>query len=227
MLSVIFFFCLVQFIPVRGMLADEPLQAKTWKTCYSHGFGEPSQIVERGPSYSGAPVADGQAPDLTNTSFYTRNDVIILANWLQTNCIKQGYNAIYLQARSCGAGTAINCLYKLIHYDQDPKYFENSEIKSPKDAQEIIQAINNGALEFTVPFLDLRKANVLIIASQVGGYGATFFILLVVWHKMRMRIATSLAFGFLVVVGSCLGNTMSSNVSAPLSDDYAVPSLTS
>ena len=207
-------------------MLSEPSQGKQWKGCYSGGFGEPVQIVERGPSYSGAPAAHGQAPNLTETSFYTRNDVIILANWLQKNCIEQGYNAIYLQARSCGAGTAINCLYKLIHYDEDPQYFEGSEIKSLKDAQAIIQAINNGALEFTVPFLDLRKANVLIIASQVGGYGATFFIILAVWHKMQMRIPRGLlAFGFLVV-SFCLGKALSSNVSAPISDHKIVSSVT-
>jgi hypothetical protein len=206
-------------------MLKKPIQHKNWKLGYSPGFGEPVQDIQNGPSYSGAPEIHRTPPDLTKTSFYTQTDVLILATWLKEQCIDQQYNAIYLTARSCGAGTAINCLYKLLYYDNYPNYFQGSAIKSKEDADAIITAINNGALEFTVPFLGLGKANALIIPSLIGGYGVTFFILFFVWYKMQIKFSTGLAYSCLAAV-YYVGKNLAMGVSVPTSEHYIVPATT-
>ena len=80
----------------------------------SHGFGEDGS--GKGPRYPDAP---GQ---LLKACFYTKPAVHTLADYLKDK-VDEGYDAVDLEARSCGAGTAVNCLDKLIHYEKNPNYF--------------------------------------------------------------------------------------------------------
>jgi hypothetical protein len=90
-----------------------------------------------------------------------------LANYLKG--ARDNERGIYLKGRSCGAGIAINCLYQLFYYD--PVYFEGTAIKSKEDAEKIVNAVNRGALELTVPLLSLKKTKIIDTASNIGGYG--------------------------------------------------------
>jgi len=130
-------------------------------TVYSHGFGEYGSSI--GPTYPDAPGV------ISKAVFYTKPAVHTLANYLKKK-IDEGYLAIHLEARSCGAGTAINCLAKLAHYNQDPRYFDGTAIKSKADADAIVNAINNGSLHLTVPFLGVKKAIAIAIPSACLGY---------------------------------------------------------
>ena len=127
---------------------------------YSHGFGEIGSA--NGPTYPDAPGR------LDKAVFYTKPAVHVLANYLKKK-IDEGYDAIYLRGRSCGAGIAINCLEKLINYDAI--YFKDTAITSQQDAQKIINAINSGALELTVPLLSIKKTKIIDTVSNIGGYG--------------------------------------------------------
>lgn len=136
-------------------------QRKKRVSVYSHGFGEygPSN----GPTYPDAP---GQ---VFKACFYTKPAVHELANYLKDK-LDEGNDTIDLEGRSCGAGTVINCLDKLINYDQNPDYFATTKIISKSCADEIIAAINRGSIDLTVPFLSLKKAKAVSIPS---GYLST------------------------------------------------------
>lgn len=85
--------------------------------------------------------------------------------------VSEGHDSIVLVGRSCGGGTAINCLAQLTHYD--PAYFQGTKVTSKEDADKIVAAINSGAFVQTAPFLGLRKANAVAIPSAILA-GATF-----------------------------------------------------
>lgn len=139
------------------------------KTCvvYSHGFGESGEGKDdfqlKGYEVSNPiyPDAPGQ---IDKAVFYTKAAVHTLANHLHKKIVQDKNNSLVLIGRSCGAGTAFNCLAKLTDYDA--KYFEGSAIKNKEEAEEIIAALNNGALINVVPFLSLRKANAVAIPSN-------------------------------------------------------------
>ncbi len=117
---------------------------------YSHGWPESGPGEHRnGPTY---PDSHGQ---FWKACFYTQPAVHALANFLKKE-IDNGADAIDLMGRSCGAGIALNLLAKLVDYEKDPDYFNGTEIKSKEDAQKVFNAINNGSLHLTVPFLDLK-----------------------------------------------------------------------
>ncbi len=142
---------------------------------YSHGFGEGFYNDSQSFAFLGDSVAAPIYPDapgnLSVAVFYTRPAVIKLADSLYDAVIIDNNTSIVLVGRSCGAGTAINCLEKLINYD--PKYFEGSKITTAKQAHEIVNAVNNGAFIATVPLLHLKKVNVISISSTIMG-GLTY-----------------------------------------------------
>lgn len=135
---------------------------KKRRPVYSHGFGESCDDI-CGPKYPDAPGK------IFKGVFYTKPAVHALANHLKEK-LNEGYIAIDLEAKSIGAGTAINCLDKLIHYDQNPGYFNGTNITSKADADAIIAAINNGSLDLTTPALSLKKVNMVAIPSKCLGY---------------------------------------------------------
>jgi hypothetical protein len=183
---------------------------------YSHGFGEPGGV--NGPTYPDAP---GQ---INKAVFYTKSAVHALANYLKG----AGDNGrrIYLKGRSCGAGIVINCLYQLLYYD--PVYFEGTAIKSKEDAQAIIDGINRGALELTVPLLSLKKVKVIDTASNFGGYstaavgvGALFYMMgAAVLPPVGLVSAGYASYKLVSAVGSRL-----QNLSACSSNEYIVPAI--
>jgi hypothetical protein len=189
-----------------------------WIEVYSHGFGETGGA--NGPTYPDAPGRMDKAV------FYTRPSVICLTNYLHHKVNKKGYNKIYLLASSCGAGIAINCLYKLIHYNDD--YFQGTSIQSKQDAQKIIDAINNGAIDITVPFLSIKKAKIVDTSTTIGGYGlasAGVGALLYITGTATLPVI-----GLpLVLYGSYqLINTvgdLSKSTSTSCIDDYIVPAI--
>lgn len=79
---------------------------------------------------------------------------------------KDEFAIIHLVGRSCGAGTAINCLVQLINYND--VYWQESNI-THQDASDIIAAINRGSIFVTVPFLHLEKARAISIPSTILG----------------------------------------------------------
>lgn len=115
------------------------------------------------------PDAPGQ---IKKAVFYTQPAVIKLAEHLHGQ-VEAGNASIILVGRSCGAGTALNCLEKLVNYQDNVAYFQNSKVDSQEKAQAIIAAINNGALIETAPFLSLKKANAVAIPSAIAS-GLTF-----------------------------------------------------
>jgi len=127
---------------------------------YSHGIGDKSS----GLSYHVFGTNDLSVPEYPWTCFYTKRAVHILANRLYEKVIEQKKQSILLEGFSCGAGTAINCLNKLIHYDES--YFEGSIIRSKKDANTIIRAINNGGLVISDPLLSLYKTTHVELISH-------------------------------------------------------------
>jgi len=137
---------------------------------YSHGFGESGegkwQFKFLGDKIS-APVYPDAPGNLGKAVFYTKPAVHTLANHLYDIAHKEDCKKIVLVGRSCGAGTALNCLAKLANYEKNREYFNGSQIASSEDAQKIIAKINNGALIKTAPFLSLRKANAIAIPSSV------------------------------------------------------------
>jgi len=152
LLSVLFFTCFQTVICTESSDKKRVL-------VYSHGFGEPNG-KGYGPTYPDAPAKFGEAV------FYTKPAVHTLADYLKDK-VDARHNAIDIEGRSCGAGIAINTLYHLIHYDET--YFEGSSIASQEDAQKVVAAIQNGSLDFTVPFLSLKKAKAVSVASDIAG----------------------------------------------------------
>lgn len=159
---------LLSLISYKDSLCDEvvPLNAyqKNSVTIYSHGYGE------SGPMDTAYAVGDNydkaKGPVYTDvTSFYTRPAVIKLTNYLHDQ-VKQGYPSIHLVGRSCGSGTIINALAKLVDYDNNVSYFNDSSITCKQDAEAILQAVNNGRLELTVPLLSIEKTAIVEKASK-------------------------------------------------------------
>src|SRR5260221_596665 len=143
---------------------DNETKAKRAYVVYSHGFGEGEDYNDRnsfihlGDSIS-MPVYPDAPGQLNRAVFYTKPAVHTLVNDLHEKAQKEDCESIRLVGRSCGAGTAINSLAKLAHYDENKDYFEGSDIRSKDDADKIMQKINNGAFIATAPFLHVRKAN--------------------------------------------------------------------
>jgi|SRR5581483_5598399 len=142
---------------------------------YSHGFGEGIYNDSESFAFLGesvtAPIYPDAPGNLSVAVFYTRPAVIKLADCLYDKVITEGNSSIVLVGRSCGAGTAINCLEKLVNYDAE--YFKDSKITTAEQAHKIVDAINNGAFIATVPLLHLKKVNVIALSSAIMG-GLTF-----------------------------------------------------
>ncbi len=137
-------------------------------TIYSHGYGEtgPSDTQY---SVEGTYDPNAKGPIYTDSdSFYTRPAVINLLNYLHMQVVVQGNDSVNLVGRSCGAGIIINALAKLIEYDNKKSYFEGSAITSKRDADRILESLNNGRLELTCPLLSLEKTVVVDRVSKAA-----------------------------------------------------------
>jgi len=171
--------CIILVMSLNIIASQEHINKKMFEendrvVVYSHGFGEDSlnngsEIFSHFsnrldgiyvPKYPDANAA------LSKAVFYTQPAVMILASKL-ADLVTQGATKIVLVGKSCGAGTAINCLAKLSQYDQNKEYFNGSSITSKVIADNIITAINNGAFIQTVPFLGIHKANLVAIPSGI------------------------------------------------------------
>jgi len=106
------------------------------------------------------------AGELSKAVFYTQPSVNTLADELYEHVIVQQKKSIILAGFSCGAGTAINFLGELFNYHNSKKSLKNSRIRSSADAQQIIEALNNGAVVLSAPLLDTRKIRIISDASH-------------------------------------------------------------
>jgi hypothetical protein len=100
-----------------------------------------------------------------NFAFYAQPSVYEYIERLH-NEVTRGNNSIIADGRSTGAGTVLNSLAKLAHYDQNKDYFQSSVITSSKDAENIIKAVNNGAITLEAPLLNLKKSIYIGMASK-------------------------------------------------------------
>ncbi|HEX4068613.1 MAG TPA: hypothetical protein VHX42_00805 [Candidatus Babeliales bacterium] len=130
---------------------------------YSHGFGEgekhnSKERYTRLGDVSSMPIYPDAPGQLSKAVFYTKPAVHTLVNDLHEKAQKDDCESIRLVGYSCGAGTALNSLAKLAHYDENKEYFKDTTIRSRNDADMIMQKINNGAFVATAPFLHIRKA---------------------------------------------------------------------
>lgn len=138
---------------------------------YSHGFGEDGErnskkrYTHLGDN-SSMPIYPDAPGQLNKAVFYTKPAVHMLVNHLYEIAQKEDCGSIRLVGYSCGAGTAINCLAKLAHYDENKEYFKGTRIHSKDDADKIMQKINDGAFVATAPFLHVCKANAVAQQSE-------------------------------------------------------------
>lgn len=168
--KILFFLSLSVFSFVQSMERKGDL--KRDYVVYSHGFGEGSWYNDKNSfaflgDESYMPVYPDAPGQLQKAVFYTKPAVHTLANDLHEIAQKEDCESIRLVGRSCGAGTALNCLAKLANYDKNSEYFNGSGISSKGDADKIMQKINKGAFVATAPFLHVRKANGIAIPSKI------------------------------------------------------------
>lgn len=143
---------------------------------YSHGFGESGpesyfaeffcyafKITEDyfyGPIYPDAPGCI-----INKAVFYTKEAVIELIHYLK-NMKNNGAQAIHLVGRSCGGGTVLNALAKLIDYENNKDYFTETGITAD-DAAMILAMINQGSLSITAPLLDIKHAKAIVNGGSI------------------------------------------------------------
>ncbi len=147
-----YFICLsLTLLSLLAYSKDSKESESNRVSVYSHGWPEPGPGEGRqGPTY---PDSHGQ---FWKACFYTRPAVILLADCLKETLDKNPNAVVDLEGRSCGAGIALNLMAKLVNYQKDSSYFNGTQIKSQKDADAILSAINRGTLHLTVPLLDLK-----------------------------------------------------------------------
>ena len=137
-------------------------------TIYSHGFGENSKRNMASYFSMTNKVSVPEYPDapgvISRACFYTQPAVLVLAKDLKKYAVSEKYKRIHLVGRSCGGGTAMTCLAKLLTYD--PSYFQGTDI-SETDATAIIAAINRGSLSLTAPLLHLTDAKAVAVPGTV------------------------------------------------------------
>jgi hypothetical protein len=100
--------------------------------------------------------------NIVRVCLYTKPAVHVLAAHLKQYVRRESYENIHLVGNSCGGGTVINCLAKLLTYD--PTYFEGTDVTAD-DATAIIAAINKGSLSLMAPLLHITHA------KEVSKYG--------------------------------------------------------
>jgi hypothetical protein len=145
---------------------------------YSHGFREDAteNVAKRYPmpSRSGEPSVP-EFPDapgnIVRACLYTKPAVHVLATHLKQYAGVDGYENIHLVGNSCGGGTVINCLAKLLTYD--PTYFDGTGV-SADDATAIITAINKGSLSLMAPLLHITHAKEVSQYGNLVGRAALF-----------------------------------------------------
>lgn len=136
---------------------------------YVHGFGEKNREKSASFYYEKFGSQDGgysmvivpdEAGQISSAVFYTQPAVeAVINDWHQRVCIEKN-DSLIVVGYSCGGGTVINSLAKLVEYaacDGSKGCFDGTAIQSAQQAQEIIDAINNGAIVLNAPLLDVKK----------------------------------------------------------------------
>ncbi|HLW72608.1 MAG TPA: hypothetical protein VKR54_01025 [Candidatus Babeliales bacterium] len=96
----------------------------------------------------------------SRTVLYTKPAVLVLVQKLN-EVIQNGKTVIHLVAHSCGGGTAINMLAKLIDYEKNKDYFEDAGI-TLAHAQAILAALKRGSINITAPLLTAEKSQTIM-----------------------------------------------------------------
>lgn len=110
------------------------------------------------PSYEGEP---------RSWSLYTQKNVCALADHLYYQVNTRMRKKIVLVGPCVGASIAINCLKKLVNFNENQDYFKDTFIKKEGDAQKIIAAINNGGFVGIVPLMSIKKHNAVALPAAV------------------------------------------------------------
>lgn len=104
---------------------------------------------------------------LSSTALYTKPNVLTLAQHLYDRVITEERKKILLVGPCVGASIAIECLKKLVTFEQNPEYFEKTSINSIEQAQAIIAAINNGGIVAMVPLMSVKKHNAVALPAAL------------------------------------------------------------
>lgn len=190
-------------------------------TLYFHGYGE---AVLKGEEqfkvqFQEDPTTWGRPPDITKSSFYTKNNVINGIIFLKEK-INNGYNAFDIIGRSNGGGVLINCLYFLNHYNNHQDYFQDTDI-TEDDAKGILKAINNGSIHITVPLLSLRNTLLITRLSTLGGYSAS----IILFYYANKTFGYKVKLIFLLCLIYAMSKVLTP-ISVTSSDDCIVPRIT-
>jgi len=100
-------------------------------------------------------------------SLYSERTVHALADHLYNRVIKEKRQKIILVGPCVGASIAINCLKKLVNFNENQNYFKNTSIQSDNDVQQIINAINNGAFIAIVPLMSIKQHNAVAMPATI------------------------------------------------------------
>lgn len=135
----------------------------------------------------------------SRTVLYTKPAVVILVKQLN-DVIQSGKSAIHLVAHSCGGGIAINMLAKLVHYEKNSNYFENTGI-TLEHAKAIMAALKKGSINITAPLLSAERSKsiiwlggVLSASTCTIGTGSLYYAIADKVQKFIGPIATNLGF---------------------------------
>lgn len=188
---------------------------------YFHGYGEP---VLKGEEkfkiqFKEDPTSWGRPPDITKSSFYTKQNVIDGILFLKKQ-IEDEYNVFDIIGRSNGGGVLINCLYFLNHYHQHEDYFQVTDI-TEDHVKAILKAINNGSIHITVPLLSLRNALIITRLSKLGGYSTSIALYYYANKTFGLKINLIISIVLIYAMGS-----MFAPVSAASSESFIVPCIT-
>lgn len=100
-------------------------------------------------------------------SLYTQKNVCALADHLYYQVNTRMRKKIVLVGPCVGASIAINCLKKLVNFNENQDYFKDTFIKKEEDAQKIIAAIRNGGFVGIVPLMSIKKHNAVALPAAV------------------------------------------------------------
>jgi len=115
------------------------------------------------PSYPDASLDVKES--LSKAVLYTKPAEIILLNHLYDRVITEKRPRIALVGPCIGASIAINCLKKLVTFDDNKNYFNDTKITTADEAQAIIKAINDGCFIAISPLMRLEHHNAVALPS--------------------------------------------------------------
>lgn len=114
---------------------------------------------------------------------------------------------IVLIGRSCGAGIVLNSLKALVRNDKErfEKIFDSKEYVERFNFENIIKSINKGGLILNVPLLHLRKANSIIISSDMMAMVTTSVISKIGMYCLKKIFSINQHIGFMDTKFSLFG----------------------